>query len=106
MQERELRAPDVIPVDKVASLQPANQGPAKQEPLCQKPRIFCKMQGKQLSLTMSFRKDKRDALINWTKITGLKPNREKPGKVQEVFISVTVKGWCMKPVAWLMKSSE
>lgn len=81
MQELELRAPDVIPDDKVASPQPANLGPAKQEPVCQKPHIFCKTQGKQLSLTMSFRKDKRDRLINWTRITGLKPNSEKPGKV-------------------------
>lgn len=81
MQEWELRAPDVSPVDKVASPQPANQGPAKQKPVCQKPRVFCKIQGKQLSLTLSFGKDKRDSLINWTEITGLKPNREKPGKV-------------------------
>lgn len=36
MQEWELRAPDVSPVDKVASPQPANQGPAKQKPVCQK----------------------------------------------------------------------
>lgn len=46
MQEWELRAPDVIPVGKVASLQPANWGPAKQESVCQKPRVSCKIQGK------------------------------------------------------------
>lgn len=52
MEERELRALDVIPVDKVASLQPANWGPAEQEPVCQKLHIFYKIQGKQLFLTV------------------------------------------------------
>lgn len=81
MQEQELSALDVIPVDKVASPQSVNCGPAKQEPVCQKSYALCIIQGKQLSLTMSFRKYERDPLINWTKITGLKHNREKLGEM-------------------------
>lgn len=81
MEERELRALDVIPVDKVASLQPANWRPAKQEPACQKLHIFYQIQGKQLFLTLPLGRTKETPLINDAKTTGLKPTGEKPGKV-------------------------